>query len=157
MTNLRKRILSLTLVLAMAFMLEIPALDVSAAEVSDDVEWTGSYTASVASPRYTDYSIGLYSEMSSKSEQRSNFTVLSAMSPAEIRIDVSTSAPCVMYFAIYSSSGEMLGIMTFQMTRAGSGTVVANPTTLSSGNYSYGFWFDTDSAYVTLNIYARHY
>ena len=155
MKSIRKNILSLILALSLLFVCSANTY------AADNVRKlpTGSTENSVsAEPRISetlllDFNVG--STSTSKSTG-SLGTYTSSYSKMTLSVKLTVSGACTAYFRIKNSNGSSLGTASYNITKSGTYKCSTNPTSVSSGSYTYELWFDTSGLNYQCYIYGTH-
>lgn len=145
----KKRILAFLLTLTLALSCSITSF---AAEPTKEV--SNRTETNEVMPRASTYIAGMHiDETSSTSETKSNFLV-GLFRSATMSGSITVDQPCSVFIIIYDSNGRALGTSSKTMTRAGTFNISIVPSTLSYGNYTYGYMFDRAGVNYDLYIYA---
>lgn len=155
MKYIRKNILSLILALAMMFTCSATAFaDDNVSELPISIA-EDSFTAE---PRITetlllDFNVGTTST-SKVTGSLGSYT--SAYSKMTLSVKLTVGGACTAYFRVKNSNGTTLGTATYNITKSGTFTFSTNPSSVSSGSYTYELWFDTSGLSYQCYIYGTH-
>ena len=105
-------------------------------------------------PLAEDWVVGLHVGSTSTSEISENFTIVSGAKRASMSVEINVQGPCTLYVFLYDANRNMIGASSLTCTRAGNFTMIPSPSSLSAGNYYYGFYFDRTGVSYQLLIKA---